>query len=46
MVIRGIAHGTADRPTYHTNTGDNSPYDKGWPMGIELQANAERENQA
>ena len=32
--------------TYHTNSGDNSPYDKSCPFGIELQANSKTENHA
>jgi hypothetical protein len=32
--------------TYHTNSRDNSPYDKCCPTGIELQANPKTENHA
>ena len=39
-------HGTRKFPTYYANTGDNLPYDKRCPMGVELQTYAKTENHA
>jgi hypothetical protein len=41
-----IEHDTTNCLTYHTNSRDNSPYDKCCPVGIELQANTKTEDQA